>query len=144
MARRRNPLLRSLLTGLTLGFATLTRLLLLPVARVLTKGLGRIAYYLVPRIRKVGLGNLDLAYGDQLTRKEKVRILRGAVDNVALVAAEFTRIPKLAGRSFAGHGDLIIRDLTPSIDLLPGTGYDSVAITKRRNERRIGPFGFAS
>jgi KDO2-lipid IV(A) lauroyltransferase len=53
----------------------------------------------VPRLRKVGWANLDLAYGDSLTRGEKRRTLRGAAENLGIVAAEFTHADKLAGEA---------------------------------------------
>lgn len=86
---------RRVVALLCIGFGRLTRLLPLPVARALTTGLGRIAFHAVPRIRRVGLENLDRAFGDVLSRAEKLRILRGSVRNVALVAAEFSRTPCL-------------------------------------------------
>lgn len=91
---------RFLAAAMTLAVSGLLRLLPLPVARALMAMLGRAAYYLVPRIRKVGLANLDLAYGDTLTRAEKKRILRAAVRNVALVAAEFPHMPRLKDPAF--------------------------------------------
>lgn len=73
----------------------ITRALPLPLARAFTIALARIAYYIVPRIRKVGLANLDLAYGATLSRSEKKRILKASVRSVAIVAAEFSRLPLL-------------------------------------------------
>jgi KDO2-lipid IV(A) lauroyltransferase len=102
MARRRNPILQFLLAGVVVFFLVLTRILPLFLSRKLTLALGRIAFYVVPRIRRVGLANLDLAYGDELTSAAKHKILRGAVDNIALVAAEFTRVPSLS-RGKLGH-----------------------------------------
>jgi KDO2-lipid IV(A) lauroyltransferase len=85
------------LTGLlSVGFGHFTRVLPLPIARALTVSLGALAYVFVPRIRKVGLENLDRVYGDTLTRGEKKRILRASVRNVAIVAAEFSRVPLIA------------------------------------------------
>jgi len=65
-------------------------------ARQLGLTLAGLAGHLIPRIRKVGRANLDLAYGDTLTPDEKQHILRGAVANLGIVAAEFCRIPELA------------------------------------------------
>lgn len=81
----------------SVGVIQLTRVLPPPVSRALLVGLARCAMALLPRIWKVGMENLDLAYGDTLTRAEKKRILRGAVDNMALVAAEFHAVKKLPG-----------------------------------------------
>ncbi len=92
---RRNPLLQGLLTGLSIGFCRLTAALPLPAARMLGTGLARLAYYAVPRIRRVGMANLDLAYGETLAPAEKTAILKESVRNLGLVAAEFGRTPRL-------------------------------------------------
>ena len=94
---RRNALLQGLLTSLSIGFCRLTVALPLPAARALGTGLARLAYYAVPRIRRIGMANLDIAYGDSLSRAEKTAILKESVRNLGLVAAEFGRIPQLAG-----------------------------------------------
>jgi KDO2-lipid IV(A) lauroyltransferase len=99
---RRNRIAKGLAAGLTLCTAGLTRILPLPLSRRCLLLCGRFAIWVVPRIRRVGLANLDLAYGDSLTRAEKRRILRGAVDNMAIVAAEFSRLPYFAARRFEG------------------------------------------
>lgn len=96
MARRRNPLTRWVLTTLSLGFISLSAFLPLSSSRWLGRSMARLAYYLVPRIRQVGYANLDLAYGDALSRPEKKRILLEACDNLGIVAAEFSRIGKVA------------------------------------------------
>ncbi len=93
---RRNPLAQGILTGLSLGFCRLTALLPLPAARALGRGLARLAYFAVPRMRSIGMANLDLAYGETLTRAEKESILRESARNLGLVAAEFSRIPRIA------------------------------------------------
>ncbi len=100
MARRRNPLTVWLLTTLCLGFAWLTRVLPLFWARVLGTLLAGAAYRVIPRIRRVGMANLDLAYGDALSTAEKIRILKASVRNVGLVAAEFTRTPLMGDEAF--------------------------------------------
>lgn len=100
MSRRRNPLAVWLLTTLCLLFARLTRILPLAWSRALGKTLALAAYHVVPRIKRVGFSNLDLAYGDALSTKEKKRILKESVRNVGIVAAEFSRIPLLADDAF--------------------------------------------
>jgi len=103
MARRRHPAVRAIAAYATIVFVKITRLLPTSVAYGVSGLLGRVAYYVVPRIRRVGLENLDRAYGASLRAAEKRRILRGAVQNVARVAAEFSRMPDLAAGGFAGH-----------------------------------------
>jgi len=67
-----------------------------PTARRLGLAMAGLAGRVVPRVRAIGSANLDLAYGDALTPVEKQAILRGAVENLGIVAAEFCRIPELA------------------------------------------------
>ncbi len=92
--RRRNPIRQMVAVYGSIGFLKLAAWLPLPLARALARVLARIAYYVIPRIRRVGLKNLDLAYGDELAPSEKRRILKGAVRHVGLVAAEFSRLPR--------------------------------------------------
>lgn len=73
-------------------FFTIFSFLPLLVLRRLATTLAACAYYLVPRIKIVGMANLDIAYGDELTRQEKMDILRGSVRNLALVALEFPKV----------------------------------------------------
>ncbi len=95
MALPLKRIVRRLLAVPTIGLARLLGCLPLPAARLVGRLGGRLAYALVPRIRAVGLDNLDRAYGDTLTRTEKRRILMGAAENVGIVAAEFTRIARI-------------------------------------------------
>ena len=95
MAKRRNSTLVWLSTTLSIAFAQFTAVLPLPVARTLGRVLGRLAFYTVPRVRRVCLQNLDHAYGDSIGIAEKRRIAREAAENVGIVAAEFSRVPTL-------------------------------------------------
>jgi len=103
MARRRNPLMQGILALSAIFFGQLTLLLPLSWSRKIALVLGRIAFRVIPRMRRVGMANLDLAYGDTLSTAEKKRILRGALDNLALTAAEFSRLPRMAKRRFKGY-----------------------------------------
>lgn len=76
-------------------FFNVLSLLPLAITRRLAVSVAAAAYYLVPRIKKIGMANLDIAYGDTLTREEKIHILRGSVTNLALVALEFPHVPKI-------------------------------------------------
>lgn len=99
---RSGPTFGDQLVGM-LAVAYIRATLLVPLswARAITVFLGRLALRAVPRLHRVGMENLDLAYGDTLSRAEKARILRGAMDNMAIVAAEFSRLP-LLGRDGPG------------------------------------------
>ena len=63
MANRRNPLLTWILTSITLSFVALVSVMPLTLARRLGKLAGRGAYFMVPRIRRVGWENIERAYG---------------------------------------------------------------------------------
>ncbi|MGD9612562.1 MAG: lysophospholipid acyltransferase family protein [Kiritimatiellia bacterium] len=87
MARKKSPWLRlrqALETPLMrLGLAVVPRL---PRAAVLAlaRGLGAAAYGFSARSRRLGLANLDLAFGATKTAAEKRRILRASLRNFSL------------------------------------------------------------
>jgi len=114
MARRRSRLLKALQRWASIGFVRLTQALPLPLARQLGIVLGDLAYLLVPRIRRIGMANLDLAYGDELSPAEKRRILRDATRNVGIVAAEFGRIPALHGEQVRDWVEVIGLERIPA------------------------------
>jgi len=99
MPRRRNPALVWAATSLSILFAGLTSRLPLSLARACGRYAGRLAYLLVPRVRKVTRENLQSAYGGRLSAAEIRRIARGAAENVGIVAAEFSHIPALTPES---------------------------------------------
>jgi len=101
MKRRR--VIRYLAARATLLFARLLDGLPLGAARWVALGLGRAAYHVVPRVRRTGFSNLDLVYGDSLSRREKARRLKQCVDNISIVAAEFSRIKRLCGPFLDRH-----------------------------------------
>ena len=95
MARRRNPLAQWAVTAACVVFAKATRLCPLTLSRAVGRACAFLIYHLAPRVRRVGMANLDLAYGDSLTEAEKRRILKGAVANMGIVAAEFSHTPEI-------------------------------------------------
>ncbi len=107
MGHRRKRVTRALTACLSLLFAGALRVLPMPWSRAVARALARAAYHCVPRIKKVGLANLDLAYGDTLSPEQKRRILRESVENVALVAAEFVHLPACARKGFEGHARIV-------------------------------------
>lgn len=92
---RRNPVIQFAATAGTIAFTRFTGMLPLHVARQLGRWVGLMAYHVVPRVRKVGMANIEAAYGDSLTRAEKEQILKDSVCNIGIVAAEFSRIPRI-------------------------------------------------
>ncbi|MBP8130087.1 MAG: lysophospholipid acyltransferase family protein [Candidatus Hydrogenedentes bacterium] len=97
---------RHITAWVSILFGYFTRLLPLPAARALSAALAEVAFRLVPRMRRAGLANLDLAYGDTLNRSEKLRILRGAVHNALRVAVELSRLPTLRGDGWRRYIDV--------------------------------------
>jgi KDO2-lipid IV(A) lauroyltransferase len=96
MARRtRGAAYRLIMGGIPILFVRFMACLPLSCARALGRLLGQVAFYGIPRIRRVGVANLDLAYGPKLTPLEKQRIVRRATENLGIVAAEFGHLPKL-------------------------------------------------
>ncbi len=85
MPRRRNPIARAATAWSPLW-----------LNRAIARPVGRMLACLVPRVRKVTLANLDRAYGSELTPREKSGIYWGAIDNLAMVAAEFSHVNVLA------------------------------------------------
>ncbi len=103
MAGRAKRIFQKFLSGLLRAFGTLSRILPLPVNRFLTINAGRLAYHTIPRIKKVGFSNLNLAFGEAVPMEHKRRILKGAVRNLAIVAAEFSHMEKLHRRGYKGY-----------------------------------------
>lgn len=92
MSGLRKKITRPLIGWLAIAFIHFTAAIPLSIARSIMRRLGRIMLVLVPRFHKVGMDNINLAYGDSLTQAEKKALLRGAMDNICTVAAEFSRI----------------------------------------------------
>ena len=65
------------------------------LARLSGRVLARLAYPFLRRSRRIGMTNLDRAYGDSLSRREKTVILKSSFENFAITIAEFSRIPDL-------------------------------------------------
>jgi len=103
---RRNPVIQNTATAATIAFTRLTGMMPLPAARWLGRIAGSLAYYIVPRVRGVGLANIDAAYGDTLSRREKKRLLKESMCNIGIVAAEFSRIPRIDAAFVARHVEI--------------------------------------
>ena len=79
-----------------LGLAVLPRLPRRAIL-ALARGMGCAGYWLSARNRRLGLANLDLAFGETRTAAEKRRILRASLRNFALTTLDlfwFTRRPQ--------------------------------------------------
>ena len=64
-----------------------------PLARSLGATVGMLAYWLYPRLRRVGRRNLDLAFPEK-SRQEKKRVLGGVYVNLGRQLAEFCLFPR--------------------------------------------------
>lgn len=104
---RRDSLRRKTLDWLWTAFLRVytkaTYVVPISLARLSGRLLGRAAYCLLPRRRRIGMSNLDLAYGDSLSRREKTRILKGSFENFGITAAEFSHIPDLQTKRGRRH-----------------------------------------
>lgn len=103
MAAARRGLLRRLVALAAAGYLQAAQGVPLPVLRPAMVGLGRLLLPLVPRLWREGMRNLDLVYGEGLSRREKWRILREAMDNMCIVAAELPHLPRIARKYGAAH-----------------------------------------
>jgi KDO2-lipid IV(A) lauroyltransferase len=64
-----------------------------PVSRATGAAIGALAWHLIPRLRRIGLRNLSLAFPDMATR-ERTRILRTLYRLLGFQLAEFCRMPR--------------------------------------------------
>jgi KDO2-lipid IV(A) lauroyltransferase len=72
-----------------------------PVARAAGSALGAVAWSLVPRLRRTGLRNLELAYPD-LAREDRSVILRRLYRHLGWQLAEFCRMPSYTPENTRG------------------------------------------
>jgi KDO2-lipid IV(A) lauroyltransferase len=56
------------------------------------RALGLLLFYLMPTRRETAMTNLDIAFGDTMTRKEKVRIAKDSFKNSIAMAFDFLKI----------------------------------------------------
>ncbi len=64
------------------------------------KQLGSVFYHLDWERRKVALGNLHTAFGQEKTERELLAIARRTFENLGMMAVEFFRIPKMDAEAF--------------------------------------------
>lgn len=115
MAKRRST--RWIVGTLTLFAIRVSGAIPFSWTRPLGRIFGLLAYYCVPRVRRVGLSNLDLAYGDAIAEAEKRRILKRAAQNIATVGTRFAQVPKF--RDYAGGPPFATRG-TENVDTSKG------------------------
>lgn len=93
---------RRILALISVALLKFVRLLGLRLARKFGIILAYLAYYLVPRIKRIGMKNINIAFGDSYSEVEKRRILWEAVKNMCLVVVEFPYMPYLAKIKYQG------------------------------------------
>ncbi|MBI5124473.1 MAG: hypothetical protein HZA72_03550, partial [Candidatus Omnitrophica bacterium] len=114
--------------------------------------LGRCAFFLLPKYRKIAIDNLSLAFGDEKSRQEIYRIAAGVFENLGKNACELVNFPKInekninsllkiegidiVDRSFAkGKGTIILASHFGNWELLGLTfrikGYPGYTIGRR-------------
>jgi len=71
-----------------------------PAAIAVGRGLARVAYMLLGRMRRIGEDNLVTAFPD-LPRSERLRILRASFDSLGRQLGEFCRFPHVSRESLA-------------------------------------------
>lgn len=72
------------------------RLVSLPGSRAAGRLAGRLAFYLMRNRRRIALANVEAAYGNSLSTREKLSIARGSFENFGLVVAETAHLPILS------------------------------------------------
>ncbi|QNI33999.1 lysophospholipid acyltransferase family protein [Alloacidobacterium dinghuense] len=90
------------------GLVRLLRLLPGNVARAVGVGIGLLAFRIVPRLRSVGLRNLELAFPDW-NHKQRYDVLRNLYRHLGWLLAEFCQMPRYTrenSRSFLRYDGL--------------------------------------
>ncbi len=87
-------------------FLTALRVLPRPLARAKGIVLARLVYYFYPKLRRVGMRNLALAFPEK-SRRERARILRGEFTTLGRQLAEVCRFPNY---TLANVGEVIVYD----------------------------------
>ncbi|GMV66666.1 MAG: hypothetical protein AMXMBFR75_24620 [Candidatus Hinthialibacteria bacterium] len=87
-------------------FVRAVRRMKLSHLRAFGKCLGTIGYHAARKRRNIALSNLDLAYGDTLSKREKREIARACFQNLMMTFLEFLYSP-VAGECFTDYVDLV-------------------------------------
>ena len=138
------------------GLAALLRTLPEPAALALGRGLGRCAYALVPRRRRVALAGLRQAFGTSRTERELRRLCRANFAYYGTILAEFLRLPRLDDRalqdrftvsglervrSLRGHGLIVLTAHVGNWEYLAAAqaawGLDIAVITRHAHNATV-------
>lgn len=66
------------------------------------KGIGRLAFYVDRRHRRIAIGNITTAFGKEKTYQEIVKMARGVFENLGMNLMEFCRLPWLRSEDLDG------------------------------------------
>jgi KDO2-lipid IV(A) lauroyltransferase len=108
----RNPYVQRSVTRILTWFVRATQRFPLPIARRIGRALGVIGYAVMPGRRRIARANIDAAFGDSLSAREKRRIIRESFQNVGILAMEFAFIPKIGSRQLVRLSGLENLDLS--------------------------------
>jgi Kdo2-lipid IVA lauroyltransferase/acyltransferase len=97
-SRQKNSNLEYLLARSILGFfGVLPR----PIAVVLGRTMGRIAFWLPLNLRRTGERNLEIAF-PEMSNQERQGLLRGCFDSLGRLLAEFSQFPRMSPERLRG------------------------------------------
>ncbi len=80
------------------AFFTVIQAMTVDGAMMVARAMGSFGFVVLPGYRRQALANLDLAYGESLTRTEKRRIARESFGHLVSVAVELAHLPRLSRR----------------------------------------------
>lgn len=103
MAESKHSVLRHYAARIILAYLRLMERSPLGFARLNGIVLGRVAYYLSPKLRRVGMENLRRVYGVRLPEQELRQILRKSLESCGIVLLEFSKTSKLCTEKYAGQ-----------------------------------------
>jgi Kdo2-lipid IVA lauroyltransferase/acyltransferase len=107
-----------------------------PVARGIGIGISRLAYFLHPRFRRVGLRNLEIAFpGMPLAKRD--RILLEEFDHLGRLLAEFCLFPRYTGENAAA---VAVYDGLENYDVASARGAGVLLLTAHLGGWEVGSF----
>ncbi len=89
------------------GFLGVVQRLSFEQAQILGRTLGEVAFYLSPKLRRLGMANLEIAFGNQLSRKQKEQLLFSMFQHFGKMTLEWLVLPTLSQKEIT---DLIEND----------------------------------
>ena len=106
------------------------------VVRALCIGIGLLAYAVYPRLRRVGMRNLEIAF-PQRSGRERKKILRGLYRGLGRQLAEFCLFPRYTPRNAA---EIAVHDGFENFAEAKGRGKGVILLTAHFGGWEIGSF----